>query len=65
MHSFAPFCNADSKLFVFRSATMFAFLLAKFAIFVNIMLDFGSAALICVFCATRRIRFFVSDLFQK
>ena len=24
-----------------------------------------SAALICVFCATRRIRFFVSDLFQK
>ena len=24
-----------------------------------------SAALICVFCATRRIRFYVSDLFQK
>ena len=24
-----------------------------------------SAALICEFCATRRIRFFVSDLFQK
>ena len=27
--------------------------------------DSCSAALICVFCATRRIRFFVSDLFQK